>query len=125
MYITGHCALALCSLGQFNSRGLRYMSLTQGTQSSPLPGEIVCFLLCHLNLLKQNSTWMMAATQRRDFATALCVHSIFPRNIVVAYWFEDNAVPGAVVIYQGAGVSATVWRPLTRKGLVMTSKTGF
>ena len=54
-----------------------YMLFTQGTPSSPLPVEIVCFLLCHLNLVQQNSTWIMVAARPPHFAPTLCVQSMF------------------------------------------------
>ena len=75
-YSTGQSALALCSLHHLNSRLPRYMSFTQGTLSSPLRVEIVFFLLCHLNLVKQNRTWIMVATQQPGFAVALCAHIV-------------------------------------------------
>ena len=106
VYSMGQSALALCNVHQFNSRLPRYILLTQGTLSSPLPVEIVCFLLCHLNLVKKNSTWIiMVATQQPDFAAALCVQSIFLVNIDVAYLSEDRAVPEAFVTDLRAGVS--------------------
>ena len=39
----------------------------------------------------------MVDTHQPGFAAALCVQSMFPVNIVVAYLFEDKAVPEAIV----------------------------
>ena len=122
----GPSAVALRSLHQFDSLPPLYISFTEGTLSSPLPVEIVCFWLCHLNLVKQNSTWIMFATQQPDFAAALCVQSMFPANIAVAYLSEDIAVPEAFVSNLSAVVSnCDLWRPLIRVGPITTWKTGF
>ena len=56
---------------------------------------MVCFLLCHLDLVKQNSTWIMVATQQPAFAATLSVQSMFPVNMAVAYVSEDKVVPQA------------------------------
>ena len=80
VYSMGQFILALCIFHRFNSRLPWYMSFTQGIVSSPYRVEIVCFFLCHLNVVEQNSTWIMAATKQPDFAAALCVHSMFPVN---------------------------------------------
>ena len=66
--------------------------------------NLFVFLLCHLNLVEQNSMWMMVATQQPDFGGALCVHSMFPVNIVVAYLSEDKALPKAFSTDSRAGV---------------------
>ena len=71
-----------------------------------LPVEIVCFLLCHVNLVKLDNTWIMVATQQPDFAAALCVQSMFPVNIPVVYLSEDKAVPEAFVTDPRASVSS-------------------
>ena len=47
----------------------------------------------------------MVATQQPMFAVALCVQSVFPVNITVAYLSEDKAVPEAFGTNQRAGVS--------------------
>ena len=64
VYNIGQSTLALYSLHQLHSRLPGYMVFTQGTLSSPQPVEIWCFLLCHLNLVKESSTWIMVATKQ-------------------------------------------------------------
>ena len=73
--------------------------------TSSLRVEIVYFLLCHLNLVKQNGTWIMVAKHRPEVAAAFCVQSMFPVNIAVAYLSDDKAVPKAFVTDLRAGVS--------------------
>ena len=104
VYSMGPLALARCTLNQYNSPWPRYMSCTQSTLSSSVPVEIVFFLLCHLNLVTQNSTWIMVATHQPHFAAALCVQGMFPVDMAVAYLCEEKVVPKAFVTNLMAGV---------------------
>ena len=81
------------------------MSFTQGTLSSAFRVEIASFLLCDLVLVKQNSTWIMVATQQPDFAAVFSVQSMFLVNKAVAYLAKDKVVPDTFVTDLRADVS--------------------
>ena len=85
MYSMGQTALAVCSLHQFSARLPRYLSYILGPLTTPIPVEAFCYLLYALDLIQQNSTWVMVCTHQPDFSGALSIHSMFPVNIAVAY----------------------------------------
>ena len=70
--------------------------------------EVFCYLLCTLDLIQQNSTWVMVCTQQPEFFAALSIQSMFPVNIAVAYLSEEKSIPESFVIDLRAAVSNCV-----------------
>ena len=105
LYSMGHNALALCSLHQFSAGLPRYLSYNQGTLTTAIPIEVFCYLLYALDLIQQNSTWVMVCTQQPDFSAALSIQSMFPVNIAVAYLPEEKSIPESFVTDLRAAVS--------------------
>ena len=105
LYSIGLTTLALCSLYQYFARPPRYLSYIQGTLTSAIPVEVFCYLLYALDLIRQNSTWVMVCTQQLDFCAALSIQSMFPVNIAVAYLSEEKSVPESFVTDSRAAVS--------------------
>ena len=101
----GQTALALCSVHQFSARLPRYLSYIQGPLPSAIPVEVFCYLLYALDLIQQNSTWVMVCTPQPDFSAALSIQSMFPLNIAVAYLSEQKSVPESFVTDLRAAVS--------------------
>ena len=97
LYSMGQTALALYSLHQFSARLPRYFSYIQGPLTTAKPVEVFCYLLYALDLIQQNSTWVMVCTQQPDFSVALSIQSMFPVNIVVAYLSEEKSIPESFV----------------------------
>ena len=50
-----------------------------------------------LDLIQQNSTWVMVCTQQPDFSAAPSIQSMFPINIAVAYLSEEKSIPESFV----------------------------
>ena len=69
LYSMGQTALALCSLHQFSACLPRYLSYVQGPLTTAIPVEVFCYLLYALDLIQQNSTWVMDCTQQEEKAT--------------------------------------------------------
>ena len=53
-----------CSLHQVSARLPRYLLYIEGTLTSAIPVEVFCFLLYALDLIQQNSTWVMVCTHQ-------------------------------------------------------------
>ena len=62
LYSMGQTSLALCSLHQLSARLPRYLSYIQGTLTTAIPLEVFCYLVYALDLIRQNSTWVMVCT---------------------------------------------------------------
>ena len=92
LYIMGHTALALCSLHHFFARLPRYLFYIQGTLTTATPVKVFYYLLYALDLIRQNSTWVMVYTQRPDFFATLVIQSMFPVIIAVAYLSEETSI---------------------------------
>ena len=105
LYRMGQTALALCSLHQFSASLPRYLSYIQGTLTTAVPIEVFCYLLDALDLIQQNSTWVMVSTQEPDFFAALSIQSMFPMKIAVAYLSEEKSIPNSFVTGLRAAVS--------------------
>ena len=105
LYNMGQTTLALCSLHQFSARLPRYLSYIQGPLTTAIPVEVFCYLLFTLDLIQQNSTWVMVCTQRPDFSAALSIQSMFPVNIAVAFLSEEKSIPKSLVTDLRAAVS--------------------
>ena len=105
LYNMGQTALALCSLHQFSARLPRYLSYIHGPLTTAIPVEVFCYLLYALDLIQQNSTWVMVCTQQPDFSAALSIQSIFPVNIAVAYLSEEKSILESFVTDLRAAVS--------------------
>ena len=73
--------------------------------TTAIPIEVFCYLLYALDLIQQNSTWVIRCTQQPDFSAALSIQSIFPVNIAVAYLSEEKSILGSLV----ADLRAVVW----------------
>ena len=105
LYSMGQNALALCSLHQFSARLPQYLSCVQGPLTTAKPVEVFCYLLYALDLIQQNSTWVMVCTQQPDFSAARSIQSMFPVNIAVAYLSEEKSIPESFVTNLRAAVS--------------------
>ena len=105
LYSMGQTALALCSVHQFSARLPRHLSYIQGPLTAAIPVEGFCYLLYDLDLIQQNSTWVIVCTQQPDFSTALSIQSMFPVNIAVAYLSEERSIPESFVTDLRAAVS--------------------
>ena len=105
LYSMGQTALALYSLHQFSARLPRYLSYIQGPRTTAIPVEVFYYLLYALDLIQQNSTWVMVCTQQPDFSAALSIQSMFPVNIAVAYLSEEKSIPESFVTDLRAVVS--------------------
>ena len=105
LYSMGQTALALCSLHQFSACLPRYLSHIQGPPTNAIPVEVFCYLPYALDLIQQNSTWVMVCTQQPHFSAALSIHSMFPVNIAVAYLSEEKSIPESFVTDLRAAVS--------------------
>ena len=105
LYSMGHTALAPCSLQQFSARLPRYLSYIQGPLTTAIPVKVFCYLLYALDLIQQNSTWVMVCTQQLDFSVALSIQSLFSVNIAVAYLSEEKSIPESFVTDLRAAVS--------------------
>ena len=105
LYSGRQTALALCSRHHFCARLPRFLSYIQGTLRSAIPVEVFYYLLYALDLIQQNSTWVMACTQQPDFCAALSIQSMFHVNIAVAYLSEEKSVSESFVIDLRAAVS--------------------
>ena len=70
-----------------------------------IPVEVFCYLLHSLDLIHQNSTWVMVCTQQPDFSAALSIQSMFPLNIAVAYLSQEKSIPQSFVTDLRAAVS--------------------
>ena len=97
LYSMGQTALALCSLHQFCARLPRYLSYIQAPLTTAIPVEVFCYLLYALDLIQQNSTWVMVCTKQPDFCAALSMQGVFPINIAVAYLSEEKSIPESFV----------------------------
>ena len=64
-----------------------------------------CYLLYALDLIQQNSTWVMVCTQQPDFSAPLSIQSMFPVNIAVAYLSEEKSIAESFVTDLRAAVS--------------------
>ena len=95
----------LCSLHQFFARLPRYLSYIQGPLTTATPVEVFCYLLYALDLIQQNSTWVMVCTQQPDFFATLSIQSMFPVNIAVAYLSEEKSIPESFITDLRAAVS--------------------
>ena len=73
--------------------------------TTAIPVEVFCYLLCALDLIQQNSTWVMVCTQQPNFSAALSMQSMFPVNIAVAYLSEEKSIPESFVTDLRADVS--------------------
>ena len=105
LYNMGQTAFALRSLHQFFARLPRYVSYIQGPVTTSIPVEVFCYLLYALDLIQQNSTWVMVCTQQPLFFAALSIQSMFPVNIAVAYLSEEKSIPESFVNDLRAAVS--------------------
>ena len=105
LYSMGQTALVLCSLHQFSARLPRYLSYIQAPLTTAIPVEVFCYLLCALDLIGQNSTWVMVCTQQPDFSAAPCIQSMFLVNIAVAYLSKEKSIPESFVTNLRAAVS--------------------
>ena len=101
----GQTALALCSLHKFSARLPRYLSYIHGPLTTAIPVEVFCYLLYALDLIQQNSTWVMVCTQQPDFSAAPAIQSMFPVTIAVAYLSEQKSIPESFVTDLRAPVS--------------------
>ena len=97
LYSMGQTALAMCSLHHCCARLSRYLFYIQGPLTTAIPVESFCYVLYALDVIQQNSTWVMVCTQQPDFAAALSIQSMFPVNIVVAYLSEEKSIPESFV----------------------------
>ena len=64
-----------------------------------------CYLLYALDLIKQNSTWVMVCTQQPYFSAAMSIQSMFPVNIALAYLSEEKSIRESFV----TDLRAAVW----------------
>ena len=97
LYSMGQTALALCSVHLFSACLPRYLSYIQGPLTTAVPVEVFCHLLYFLDLIQQNSTWVMVCTQQPDFSPALSIQSMFPVNIAAAYQCKEKSIPESFV----------------------------
>ena len=67
--------------------------------------EVLCYLLYALDLIQQNSTWVMVCRQQPNFSAALSIQSTLPVNIAVAYLSEEKSIPQSFVTDLRAAVS--------------------
>ena len=103
LYSMGQIALAPCSLHQFSARLPQYLSYIQGHLTTAILVEVFCYLLYALDLIQQNSTWVMVCTQQPDFSATLSIQSMFPVNI--AYLSEEKSILESFVTDLRADVS--------------------
>ena len=105
LFSTGQTALALCSLHQFSARLPQSLSYIQGPLTTAIRVEVLCYLLYALDLIQQNSTWVMVCTQQPNFSASLSIQSMFPVNIAIAYLSEEKSIPKSFVTDLRAAVS--------------------
>ena len=77
LYSMRQTPLALCSLHQFSARLPRYLPYIQGPLTTAIPVEVFCHLLYALDLIQQNSTWVMICTRQPAFSAALSIQRCF------------------------------------------------
>ena len=97
LYNMQQTSLALCSLHQFSALLPRNLSYIRAPLTTAIPVEVFCYLLYALDLIQQNSTWVMVCTQQADFSAALSIQSMFRVNIAVAYLSEEKSIPESFV----------------------------
>ena len=73
--------------------------ISRGPLTTAIPVEVFCYLLYALDLIQQNSTWVMVCTQQPDFSAALSIQSMFRVNIAIAYLSEEKSIPESFVTY--------------------------
>ena len=99
-----HCGSTI-TVATFSARLPRYLCYIQGTLTTAIPVEVFCYLMYALDLIRQNSTWVMVCTQQPDFSAALSIQSMFPVNIAVAYLSEEKSIHESFVTDLRATVS--------------------
>ena len=62
LYNMGQTAVALCSVHHYCARLPRYLSYIRGTLTTAILVEVFGYLLYGLDLIQQNSTWVMVCT---------------------------------------------------------------